>query len=570
MSAKDSQATRLVKLVERDFRIGCTADGESFVRRDDSPITLPLRGSRGVRSLLAKTYAREHGAAPSQQALADALLVIEGIAREQAVRELNLRVAGVGQERYLDLGDPSGRVVKLTPDGWSVATDCPHLFRRSPLISAFPSPARPGSLEPLQELLGVRDEAWQLVRAYLVSLLLGDIPHPILAIRGLQGSGKTTRARFIAQTIDPSPAPIRTAPRDLEQFAVQASGSWVVVFDNVSTLSEPLSDALCRAVTGDGVVKRQLYTDSDVMVLAYRRCVILTSIDAGDLRGDLADRLLLLELDEIPSSQRRLEAQLQEKFTNEWSVILGGLLDLTCAVLGAMRRVARFDYPRMADFARVVAAVDLVTGGNALELYLGQRERLAEEVVEGDLVAQAIRHLVSNGGGPSWSGTAKELLWKITPTPAPKDREWPKTARGLSGQLRRTAPALRQLGVEVDFARSATVDRARIVTIRRLDGTESPTVQDRPISGPTVQENELEMDGLDGLDGVAPFSSVGNGRSWTVGDSPFASLQDQRGTREVSESTVQTVQEGSELPSDDYLAAILIEGPPTDIEEDLA
>ena len=57
--------------------------------------------------------------------------------------------------------------------------------------------------------------------------------------------------------------------------------------DNVSDIQPWLHDAICRAVTGDGLLRRQLYTDSDVSVLAFRRVVALTSIDPGRLAATL-------------------------------------------------------------------------------------------------------------------------------------------------------------------------------------------------------------------------------------------------------------------------------------------
>jgi hypothetical protein len=73
----------------------------------------------------------------------------------------------------------------------------------------------------------------------------------------------------------------------LEAWAVAASGLLVVALDNLDVVPAWLSDALCRAVTGEAVVRRALYTDSGLSVIAFRRLVILTAIDAGAMRGDL-------------------------------------------------------------------------------------------------------------------------------------------------------------------------------------------------------------------------------------------------------------------------------------------
>ena len=65
-----------------------------------------------------------------------------------------------------------------------------------------------------------------------------------------------------------------------------AAGSWVVALDNLSGIPAWLSDSLCRASTGDGNVKRALYSDAGLAVVKFRRCVVINGIDLGALRGD--------------------------------------------------------------------------------------------------------------------------------------------------------------------------------------------------------------------------------------------------------------------------------------------
>jgi hypothetical protein len=48
-----------------------------------------------------------------------------------------------------------------------------------------------------------------------------------------------------------------------------------------------------------------------------------------------------------------------------------------------------------------------------------------------------------------------------------KDGAWPRNPRALSSQLRRLAPALRTMRVEVEFDRGDTQARVRELTLRR-------------------------------------------------------------------------------------------------------
>jgi hypothetical protein len=106
----------------------------------------------------------------------------------------------------------------------------------------------------------------------------------------------------------------------------------------------------------------------------------------------------------------------------------------------------------MADFARVLAAVDAVRGTRSLATYLGQGERLSDDVVEGDSVGTAIRGFMSTRY--VWTGTMQELLTAITPDDPPRD--FPKTPKGLSARMKRLAPALEAVGIRATQPRHTT------------------------------------------------------------------------------------------------------------------
>jgi hypothetical protein len=136
------------------------------------------------------------------------------------------------------------------------------------------------------------------------------------------------------------------------------------------------------------------------------------------------------------------------------------LLDLTSQVLAVLPGIELAELPRMADFAKIVAAVDEVLGTNAADRYAGQAAGLAAEVVEGDDVARAVRDFVVAQASGSWQGTAAALLDELTPDRPTK--YWPTSPRSLSGRLRQAAVALATVGVEVDSRRSNGV---RVITL---------------------------------------------------------------------------------------------------------
>lgn len=363
----------------------------------------------------------------------------------------------------LDLGTADGKAVVITPDGWSVVDRSPVLFRRSGAMAPMPVPEtdRDG-IALLRDLLNMDDSAFRRLVAWLVAAWIPHIPHPVLTFKGEQGTGKSYTAQAIINIVDPSPAAKRSQPRDAKVWGVQAFNSWALCLDNVSTIPPWLSDTLCRAVTGDGVVDRALYSDDDVVVLSYRRVLAMTTIDAGALAGDLAERMMLLDLQPISDHQRRGEEELDAAYADARPAILGSLLNLLADVLRTLPTVELATKPRLADFARVLAAVDQIKGWNTLGDYTAASQSINADALEGDPFGSAVAAWIETHG--PWCGTAGQLL-ELIPPPDGYHPQWPKDATRAGGRLKRIAPLLRSVGIAYDDT-TRTQDRARQRLIR--------------------------------------------------------------------------------------------------------
>jgi len=483
---KRTQADHLVDLANAEFWLGLSTDGEAFaVAREGPAVAIMFRGGAvGLRGMLAKRYRAMTGRTPSAGALGDALAALEGMAQDIPPEPLTLRVARQNGDVILDLGDPSGRVAVVTPAGWTIEAVSPVLFRRTALTSAMPEPIDTDAheLTELRTLLNVDDDSWPLLVGFLVAGLLADIPHPIAMWGGEQGTGKSTAARMLVELLDPSGAPLRSEPRDPEQWAIAAAGSWVVALDNVSRIAPWLSDALCKVCTGDGLVRRKLYSDSDLSVLNFRRVAMITSIEAGNLAGDLGDRLLKIDLERIPDSHRRCEAELGAEYAAIRPRLLGALLSALARTLAALPDVKLSAMPRMANFATILAALDTacpeLTGGRAFELFRRQRELIAGEVVDGNPVASAVAGFMESR--LEWDGTAGELLKALSPATPPKG--WPGNAKALADRLKRVRPALTAVGIQ--HFPPAKGDKHRTHRLERIAPADAPPPE--PTPGPAV------------------------------------------------------------------------------------
>jgi hypothetical protein len=437
-------------------------------------VSLYAKKTGSFQARLARRYFDINRQTPTGGALDAAMTVLEGTPME--TEPVFLRVALTPERSVvLDLATPAGEAVVIDRQGWQLVERSPVLFRRSALTSPLPAPEPGGSLDPLRQLVNVDESGFRLLVGWLLAALIADIPHPILALIGEQGTAKSTAAQLIVSLIDPSPAPLRTPPRDVRSWAVTAMASWTVALDNVSSIQPWFSDTLCKAVTGDGIIERTLHTDDDVTVLTFRRCVALTTIDAGTLAGDLAERLLPVELARITPDRRRSDAEITALYQAARPTVLGALLDLLAQVLTELPAVRLDELPRMADFARTLAALDAVTGWTTLADYIAAGLDATRNVVDSHPVAEAVTTLAAKG---PWQGTAGDLLARITPDPAP--RGWPTSPRGLAGTLRRLAPALRANGTAVEFDRSTDGTRRLIVLGAAQPSEPSEPSEDQP------------------------------------------------------------------------------------------
>lgn len=467
------QAERIVSMVQRNYRLGQNEKREAFaVGFSGRNVAMFLSGAGGaIRDEIAFEYRKQFQGVMSSTAFADALATLRGEAMRNPHESVHLRVGRNGPDIVLDLGTVEGSAVLIRPHRWDVVDRSPILFERSALVGALPRPVRGGSLDTLRQLLNVTDETWPILLGWIVASLIPDMPHPILMFGGQQGSGKTTAARFICGIFDPSDVPIRSQPRDPEQWAMSIANSWTTIIDNISTIPDWWSDALCKAVTGDGWIRRTLYTNNDVSVMSFKRVVALTSIDAGALRGDLGERLALVDLDPIEPGRRRTESALNREYLTARPAILGALLDLVAEVLARIDNVRMENAPRMADFAHVLAAIDASLGSKSLALYLDQDKRIACDVVDADPIGSALAEWMTSRE-MEWSGTAGQLMEAIKP--ANSDRAWPRNAKAFSARLRRLIPAFALQGFTITPPKAGSHKRVFFVVQTTAQTAQQP------------------------------------------------------------------------------------------------
>ena len=507
---KRPQADILLELAERECEVWRDTAGMPYatVPVDGARAHVALRG-RAMAAWLRRAYHVRAGGAPSRDAIAAAIGVLEGQALYSGAEHMtHLRVARDRDRVYVDLCDETWSAIEIDAAGWRVV-DCgsvPVRFRRGGGMQALPVPEPGGSLAELRELAPLGDDdAYVLAVGWLLAAVRPGGPYPVLHLVAEQGAGKTTLARMLRRLVDPHAAELRGAIREPRDLAVAAENAHVVAADNLSALPAWLSDTLCCLATGGGYATRELYADRAEVIFAAVRPVILTGIGEVATRGDLLDRSVTVSLPRLRDP--RPEAELWAAYDAARPRLLGALLGAAAAALAREAETPAPTDVRMIDAARWVASAE---AGGAVPWPAGEhaaavrRSRAAGHAVavEASAIGPGLLELVAAEGG-TWSGTASDLLAALESRLGERARRpqgWPRRARDLGAEVRRLAPALRALGLAVEASRGHGG--------RRVLSVQSPAATHRPQRHPASTGSD-RADAGDGCDAGDAGSGCG-------------------------------------------------------------
>ena len=463
-----------------------SADGQFHVRvpLKNRHEIIPLK-STAFRNWLIESFRSQGGELPTDWAFRRALWGIQARASfDESTRSIHVRVGGEGEGHgetfYLDMGDSTGRAIRINAREWTLVETPPVHFKRPKGLLPLPIPSRDGSIDLLRRYVNLTDHDFRLLVGWMAAALLPDGPYPILVLHGEQGSAKSTLAKVVRSLIDPQTAPALAEPRSARDLMVTAGGSWLLVYDNISTIPSWLSDSLCRLATGGGCAGRALYSDDERHVMDAQRPVILNGIDEFVQRDDLADRCVFLHLPPIDEVSRRAEAEFRQAFAEERPAILGGLLNAVVGGLRELPSVRLTKLPRMADFACLGEAVGRGLGwpeGTFVETYGANRHEATVTALEESVLATVLLDCAALGGLINWTKSASEMLDDLAddvPRRVRASSRWPKSPRAFTNELRRIAPQLRTRGVSVTFIRTNTNRLITINAVRKFDRSIEP------------------------------------------------------------------------------------------------
>lgn len=408
--------------------------------------------------------------------------ILAALAAANKPVDVSYRVARSGSPEnptiYVNLMDDENRAVSITRDGWksvAIADVEPVLMHRQGGL-ALPVPVSAGDgvtfldrlvrhipLAPIVRKddptdVGVMQRATLLTFCFAQFARWNAVPHLLMA--GEQGGGKTTAARRLNGLTDPDAGAVlsRLASDEAKIFA-QVSPLSNVVWDNTSSISPALADALCCLATGAAYATRRLYTNDERSLSSALCSVIFTSVLDGGItrRPDLQDRMLVLATPPLPKDKRRSESELDAAWSADLPLLLADLFDLVStglrhmADVRAAQRMGVFPPPpRFADVAQVAEAAawrGLGWPAGLLTRALNNlRATAADDQLSDDPIAHRLRELLRTQPGSVWRGSYEELERAMVVIDGPT---WDRHRVPLQGGVSRVLGPLRELwGIE--------------------------------------------------------------------------------------------------------------------------
>jgi hypothetical protein len=429
--------------------------------------------SKTIKILLAKLAWEKYKKPIGSESLKSMVNILEGKAHFDGPEiKLHNRVAWHGGCIWYDLTNEDWGAVRIGNGTWSIEEKPPILFKRYSHNLAQDLPSDDGHLCLFLEYVNIKNKEHQLLLLiYLVTCFIPGFPHVMLAIFGSQGSSKSTLLKLLRLTVDPSLIDVASFPHTQKELVQTLAHNYLLPFDNVSYISEDQSDTLCKAITGGGHVKRELYENDEDVIYNFMRCISINGINLVTTRPDLLERSLLIELERIEPKDRKTEAELYENFKDDLPEILGGIFQILTEAQKIYPTIKLDSHPRMADWTLWGCAIAEAMGHKKeefLDIYQNNINRQTEMLINENIVATAIITFME--GKDNFKATPTDLLQQLSSHASfididTREKYWPKGASILSRRLNELSTPLKQMGLSVIIT---TNGMERIIDIQRI------------------------------------------------------------------------------------------------------
>lgn len=439
-----------------------------YLITDDDTVVSLAGESKALKSGLA-----DCGINPTEPAYQWLLAVLQ----ERAGKGRKVRLA-----RYSTVTDGTlyvscgpSELVRVTSDGF--LRRLPNgsdgvLFAADAVLPAWDpaaTPIDPLTLKGLQPPLdtpaeseGYTADAQRLLsRAWLVCLIAGTRPLPIMTAAGQKGAGKSTFMKSIGRLLMGPTADVNDSNLDARDFAACVTQLPLLVLDNLD--NDPphwLRDAMASATTGQTIMRRKLFTDTQLTrapAIAALGVTTRTASFAGRL--DMQERVLPIFTGRPP--ERRIpDRVIMAEVVSARDGCLVWLAKTAVTAINTMDAAPTNLPGRFVDFERTVWTLD--KGQAWLVLTALQRAQLLA-VTDPDPLLAAIVSYVDDGLRGSAADIVRELSQRGALLP------YFGSGKAIANRLHELTETLRLVGIRLEDRSDANRHRTFNIYRTKID-----------------------------------------------------------------------------------------------------
>ena len=360
------------------------------------------------------------------------------------------------------LADREQTVICIDENGYRVIAEAPVPFIKKQNMSEQVLPKR--AKDTLKKM-GMK--YWQFATPddrilhwiLLISRFIAEGSQPLIYYFGDRGSAKSTSMRLDKMIVDPSEIDIKALPKSISDAVAAVSNQYMVSFDNVSRISDELSDIFCIVATHGYYSKKMLYSNNQEFAIKLNARVSFSGITNLSTKPDLIDRMVCLKLNRIDSSNRRTEEEIMKEFQTDLPYILDKIFRILSKAIPIYNDLKLERLPRMADFAKwgYAIAEALGYGGERfLRIYENNQADLLENLVSEDSLITVLIEAMKKQN--YFKGTVTELLVSLTNMAEKMEIDtrvgWARDASSLSRKLYENQSVLSMFGISVNRGKS--------------------------------------------------------------------------------------------------------------------
>lgn len=360
------------------------------------------------------------------------------------------RIAMENDAIYIDIGCRNRKVIRIDKHGWDIGY-YKVFFKRHKDMAELPIPERGGNIFdiiPFMPPLPKRDRC--LALSWLIASFFPNIERAFLLVEGENGSGKTTLTKLLKSLIDPTNKGALAYKDNAAMMAQNIDHHCIPLIDNVTKISQSVSDLFCAAYSGGGDTKRKQYTDDEDFIFTLTGNLIFTAVHLKYPKSDFINRCYKIET-AMTKSTYRSKQQFEKKFKTEKAWLFGAVLGAVSKTMSEVEKSQPEANFRTVDFDhRAMAAAEVI--GYGKDFFREARsycEKIKVRSISNNTpILNAIIQFLSTNNG-YFEGRMTHFINMLRGSGVPMD-EVTKNAAAFSKKINEMQPELKTAGVHAE------------------------------------------------------------------------------------------------------------------------